>query len=185
MTDHDDLTLRDIRRWYSDHGMPYLEEDWGERDESGESSGQQVQEGERTREVRSTAATPDRMWWWEKQHFPWRPRSDEEKEWALTLEEFFTPYVALLPRAKGNLLQQVFGDLRTYGDVGREEGKSRQAAQQATQRALRALVQLVANDDPLFRPSTPRDYEEESRAARRVFVLYLSERRSALDDEGN
>jgi len=187
MTQEDDeLTAKDIRRWYTEHGMPYLEEDWGERAETGESSGPQVQEGERTKEVRSTAATPDRMWWWEKQTFPWRARTLEEKEWALALESFFTPYVALLPRPKGNLLQQVFNDLRTYADVGEEAGIKRQSAHEAVERAVRDLTRLIASDDPLFRPppdGRKRDYEEESRAARRVFVVFLRQHFAALRDE--
>jgi hypothetical protein len=185
-TDPDDLTAADIRRWYHEHGIPYEDEDWGPRSEVGESIGQQVQEGERTREVRSTAATPDRMWWWEKQRFPWRERSADEKRWMYLLDEFFAPYIAMMPRPKGNLLRQVFGERATFSEAGTESGMSKQGAQQATARAVRDLTRLIAHDDPLFRPERDgrrRDYEEEARSARRVFMVYVATQGITLADE--
>lgn len=172
----------DIKQWYQDHGLPYLEEDWGDRDENGESIGPQTQQPQRAAgaSVRSIGSTPDMMWWWEKQAFPWRERGHEEAQWLALLDDFFAPYLALLPRAKGNLLRQVFGDLATYDEVATiEDLYDRSHARKATQRALRALTRLVANDDPLFRPNPDRrkrDYEEEARAARRVFMVYVNRR---------
>lgn len=192
MSDADDLTLADIRRWYHDHGMPFEEEDWGPRDETGESIGRQVQQPERSpgkdgsTSVRSTAATPDRMWWWEKQRFPWRERSIEEKRWLYLLDAFFAPYLAMLPRQKGNLVRQVFGEGMTYTEVGEEAGIARQSAHEGVQRAVRDLTRLIALDDPMFNPPRDgrrRDYAEETRAARRVFVVYLATQGVELDPE--
>jgi hypothetical protein len=176
--------IDDIRRWYADHGEKFIAEDWGERDENGESIGPQRQEPERSYDiakkgstsVRSTDPSPERTWWWEKQTFPWKPRNPGDQEWVFLLDEFFAPYLALLPRAKGNLVRQLFGDLHTYQEIADSEGIARSSAHEAVRRAVRDLTRRIAEDDPLFRPATDgrrRDYEEEARAARRVFLLYL------------
>lgn len=172
---------KDIRRWYHDHGIPYLEEDWGERADTGESGGPQTQQPQRAAgaSVRTIGSTPDMMWWWEKQPWPWRERGDSERDWLLLLDDFFLPYLALLPRAKGNLLRQVFGDLATYQEVGDAERVSRQAAQQSTVRALRALTRVIAEDDPAFvapPDGRRRDYEAEAEAAKRVFLRFVEGR---------
>jgi hypothetical protein len=175
----DDLTLADIRRWYHEHGMPYEEEDWGPRDEHGESAGPQNQRQERKDLVRSSDSSPGRLWWWEKQIFPWRPRTPHERDWANLLDDFFMPYIAMLPRPKLNLVQQLFNDLKTYTEVAEYEGTARSTAHENVQRAVRDLTRLIANDDPLFRPPADgrrRDYEEETRAARRVFIIFLNKR---------
>ncbi|MES2155991.1 MAG: hypothetical protein V4510_12730 [bacterium] len=177
---HDDETLKDIRRWYQEHGMPYQEDDWGLRSATGESEGRQMQEPERG--TRSSASTPDRMWWWEKQQFPWRGRTPGEREWAETLEDFFTPYLALLPGPKLRLMEQVFNDTRTYAEVGEESGISRQGAHQSVQRALRALTRVIAEDNPNWESTgdgRSRDYDDEEEAARFVFVKYVTDRLGA------
>jgi hypothetical protein len=180
---HDDETMKDIRRWYHDHGIPYQEDDWGPRDEVGESIGRQVEEGERTREVRSSASTPDRMWWWEKQQFPWRERTPSEREWANTLEDFFTPYLAMLPGPKLRLMEQVFNDTRTFAEVA-EAGAyaDRSGPRKAVQRALRDLTRRIAEDNPHWEPPADarrRNYAEEEEAARFVFVKYVTDRLGA------
>ena len=176
----DDETLKDIRRWYHEHGLPYQEEDWGPRGLTGESAGPQVQEGERTKEVRSSASTPDRMWWWEKQQFPWRKRTPSEQEWAEALEDFFTPYLAMLPGPKLRLMEHVFNDLRTYDEAAEEAGYfDRSGARKAVQGALRALTRLIAEDNPEWEPPADgrrRNYVEEEEAARFVFVKYVTDR---------
>lgn len=184
----DDMTLRDIRRWYADNHVPYIEEDWGPRDEDGESAGQQTQDREREGRhgVRSTASTPDRMWWWEKKHFPWSARSSEEKRWVYALDAFFAPYLAMLSRPKLNLVQQVFNDRTTFQEVADEGRITRQSAHEGTRRAIRDLTRLIADDDPLFHAPTDgrrRDYAEEARAARRVLVTYLATQDITLSPE--
>jgi hypothetical protein len=185
--DPDELTARDIRRWYHKNGMAYEHEDWGPRSDTGESDSPQMQEGERTKEVRSTASTPDRMWWWENQTYPWRERGYAEKRWLYLLDQFFAPYLAMLPRPKGNLVRQVFGERQTYAEAGVEVGLSRQGAQQSVARAIRDLTRLIALDDPLFRDppgdGRKRDFEEEARAARRVFMVYVNKRAVELEEE--
>ena len=179
----DDWTAERIRKWYHKHGLEYDKEAWGPRSETGESATPQVQQPERSpgkggsTSVRSTDPTPERQWWWEKQHFPWRPRGADEKRWVHLLDDFFAPYIAMLPRPKGNLVTQVYGEQRTYAEVGEEAGIARQSAHEAVQRAVRDLTRLIADDDPLFHPPTDgrrRDYDEEARAARRVFMVYLA-----------
>lgn len=174
--------LEDIKRWYQEHGMPYVHEDWQYRDETGESATRQTQPPEERGGQRFVPRDPTEQWWWERQHFPWRPRTFEEREWQEVLEDFFTPYIAMMARPKANLLWQVFGVRATYADAGASEGISRQAAQQAVKRAVRDLTKRIAMDDVLYRPPTDgrrRDYEEEQRAAKRVFMVYLARRRSS------
>ncbi len=189
MTKEDDQTLADIRRWYHDNGMPFEEEDWGPRSETGESSGPQVQDREREGRdgIRSSASTPDRMWWWEKQRFPWRERTQGEKEWLYLLDAFFAPYIAMLPRPKGNLVRQVFGEQMTYREVAEEAGLfDRSGARKRVLAAVRDLTRLIANDDALFSPppdGRERDHEAEARAARRVFMIYVATQRTELAPE--
>lgn len=186
----DKRTFKDIKRWYHEAGVPLLNEDWGARDEvTGESIGPQTQHREREGRdgVRSSATTPDRMWWWNKQRFPWRERTTTEKEWLYLLDQFFAPYLSMLPRAKGNLVREVFGEVRTYQEVADERGVRRQSAHEAVQRAVRDLTRLIALDDPLFHDPIPaarkRDFEEEARAARRVFVTYIATKNITLDPQ--
>ena len=174
----DKETLHDIQRWYHNHQMPFLEEDWQLRSDTGESDSPQSQEGERTKEVRSSANTADRLWWWEKQQFPWRKRTHEEQEWQEKLDQFFAPYLAMLPRPKGNLLRSLYGDLRSFTELGLDARTSRQAAFKAARSARRALIRLIAEDDPQFVAPVDgrtRDYEGEEYAAERVFFHYLEE----------
>lgn len=170
----------DIRRWYHENKVPYLEEDWGPRGETGESIGPQSQVRERTDTTITAPTTPDHMWWWEKQHFPWHRRSVSEKEWLRMLEDFFTPYLATMPRAKGNLLMQLYADLSTYAEIGERERIARQSAFEATRRALRDLTRRIAEDDPEFVPPEDgrrRDYEAELVSARRVLARYIDRKR--------
>lgn len=175
--------LEDIRRWYEEHGVSFLTEDWQARTDVGESATRQHQPPEDhwkgAAHRRFLPHDPTEQWWWERQHFPWHPRTHEEREWQETLEDFFTPYISMMPRPKANLLWHVFGQGNTYQEAGADEGMSRQGAQQAVKRALRDLTKRIALDDPLFRlppDGRRRDYDEERRAARRVFVTYLTRR---------
>lgn len=182
------MTLADIRRWYHDNGMAFHPEDFGVRAETGESIGPQTQDREREGRdgIRSSASTPDRMWWWEKQRHPWRERSEGELEWLYLLDQFFAPYIAMLPRPKGNLVRQVFGDRMTYAEVAEANGVKRQSAHEATKRAVQDLTRLIAEDDSMFTPPADgrtRDHEAETRAARRVFMVYVAQQRVTLDPE--
>ena len=190
MMTEEDMTTRDIARWYHKHGIPYERDDWGPRGETGESEGEQMQRPEQaysasdrgSNNVRSTDATPGNMWWWEGKPFPWRQRTHSERAWIAALEGFFTPYLAMLPRPKGNLIREVFNDTKTYQEVADDNHMARQSAHEAVQRAVQDLTKLIAKDDVLYRPPADgrrRDYEAENRAARRVFILYLHARDAA------
>ena len=178
--DPDELTHKDIMRWYHKHGMPVEKEDWGPRDETGESIGQQTQEPERywedKKRKRVNPHDPAKDWWWEKAGLPWKARTPEDAEWVAILDAFFAPYLSLLPREKSNLIWHAYNSMSSFTSAAEEEGISRQAAQQGTVRALQDLTRLIAEDDPLFHPprdGRARDHEEEARAARRVLMVYL------------
>jgi len=127
------------------------------------------------------------MWWWEKQQFPWRERSISEKRWLYLLDAFFAPYLAMLPRPKGNLLREVFGERHTYQKAADERQLyDRSHARAQTLRALQGLTQLIANDDPEFMPpkdGRARDFEAETAAAERVFDRYIKTQRIELEKE--
>jgi hypothetical protein len=179
MTEDDDMTLNDIKRWYHDNGMRYEHEDWGLRDEVGESAGEQHQTQERKDLVRSSDSTPGRLWWWEKQVFPWRARTRQEIDRQNLLDDFFAPYLSMLPYPKLNLVQQVFNDLSTYTELAQSEKRARSTVHEATALALRDLTRIIANDDPTFKQPADgrrRDYAEEQRAARNVLDAYLTRR---------
>jgi DNA-directed RNA polymerase specialized sigma24 family protein len=183
--------LKDIKRWYHEHGVPFERQDWGERDyETGESAGPQVQapeysteregtvgERRRTTAVRSTDPTPANTWWWEDKKLPWPQRSREEQSWVEQLDAFFEPYMALLPRPKGNLVRQFINDRRTYQEIADYAGVKRQSAHESVKRAFQDLTRLIARDDPLWREPADgrrRDHDAENRSARRVLFVYLN-----------
>ncbi len=126
------------------------------------------------------------MWWWEKQHFPWRERTADEKRWIYLLDAFFVPYIAMLPRAKGNLVRQVFGERLTYQEVADEAGGKRQSAHEAVWRAVQDLTRRIAEDDPDFVPPQDgrrRDHAAETEAAKRVLDAYLLREEVRLEEE--
>lgn len=172
----DERTLSDIRRWYQDHGIAYEREDWGQRDENGESAGSQRQQPERSGTERVNSQDPTAQWWWEKQAPPWAQRGDTERGWAWQLEDFFAPYLSMMPRQKGNLLRQVINDGKTYAEIGAESKVTRQAAHAAVQRAMRDLTKLIARDHPGWTypaDGRARDFDRETEAAEQVFEMYM------------
>lgn len=178
----DDETLKDIRQWYHDHGIEYLSEDWGERDDVGESATRQHQMAERYFETtgrrRVRSMDPALSTWFDGMQFPWSPRPELDRAWITLLEEFFAPYLATLPREKGETLARLFNDRMTYQEAGEEAGITRQGAHRAVTRALQDLTLLIAKDDAWFQneKNRPRNHPMENRAARRVFMRYLAQK---------
>ena len=157
---------KEIRKWYADHGVEYIPEDWGAR-------------GNKMNFMGTSMPSYILMLEEEGRAKPlWPQRGDGEREYVLALEDFFAPYIALLPRPKGNLIEEYMGMRRTQADLARSEHVSQQAVSKAMKAALRSLTRLIAKDDPEYVPPQDgrrRDFEGERAAAMRVFVRwYLS-----------
>lgn len=180
------MNEKEIRRWCHDNGIEYIASDWGPRSDTGESAGEASYYGERQehrnvvrwdmtglltgREQKSDSAPV------------WAGRTPEDREYIEALEDFFDPYIAMLPRPKGNLIREYMGMRRTQRDIGRSEGVTRSAVTHALKRALRDLTRLIAKDDPEWVPPADkrrRDYEGEKEAAERVFGRYWRRRRAS------
>jgi len=90
--------------------------------------------------------------------------------------EFFDHYTAQLPLEQQELILEHVGSRESFADIAKALGRSRSAAFERYQTAVRALVRAIALDDPDFveedalrnGPNPKRDYDEELRAAGRV-----------------
>lgn len=154
---------KEIREWYQANGMEYIAEDW-------DADAPQVQEPERHGGMRARTIEPNMV-------LAVHPhRTPEERTRMEALEDFFEPYISMLPRPKGELIRQLINDQKTYEAIRQDEGRaSRGSTINAGKRALQALLRLIANDDPDFTPPADgrrRDYEAERAAAERVFARY-------------
>jgi len=163
---------KDIKTWYRTHGMEYIAEDWGPRSDTGESTVAPRARALRVgrEEVWSWLSVPD-----DAEIAGAEQRTVEERGYIEKLEAFFAPYIAMLPAHKGEVLRELINDRKTYGEI-REDHKypHRSSAQRAVELATRALVRLIAQDDPEFmRQPRSRDLELEREAAERVFDRYL------------
>jgi hypothetical protein len=181
--------LKDVKRWYREHDMEYIAEDWGARDpETGEGLENADVRGGKWKGGRqaSTAFLNFTQWlsWLEDQGVVeplWRPRSVDDRAYVVALEDFFQPYLGLLPRPKGNLLAEYMGSRRTQADIAEATGRTQQAVSAQLKTALRALIRRIAEDDPAWTPPSDgrvRDYDGELRSAERVFDLWWEARKA-------
>ena len=177
------MTTRDIiARWYREHGVDYEPQDWGRRDELGQSASPQYEPPERAgrplHEQRINPVEPSLFRILEEEGALsswWRARSGEEREHVEAMEAFWAPYLAQLPRPKGNVLWQVMNARLPQADIAREAGTSQQAVSKQLRQSMRDLVRLVARDDPAFVEAPDRrlrDYAKEQAAAIRVLNAY-------------
>ncbi len=199
------MNEKEIRRWYREHGLEYLPGDWDRRGGTGESASYQPVTPERAPEFGASRSTSkkihplsdDRLVYEEAMsaseqtslpggvggtHFQSRfhalwaaQRTPEDREEVEAMEEFWFPYLHMLPVPKANILWQVMNARLTYEQIGEARGTSRQAAHDAVRTATRDLLRLVAADEPRFVPHADkrrRDYEGEEAAALHVLNRY-------------
>jgi len=144
---------KDARRWYAEHRVNVIPEDWGRRDpETGEGL-ENVGDaywGERNHADRVTKrGVASELLWFEDDGLLtalWQPRTDEERELIEALEDFFTPYIALLPKEKASVLDQYLGQRRTQEQIASAAGVSQQAVSKQLRAAVRALIRLISAD---------------------------------------
>lgn len=167
------MTAKQIRKWYHDHKVAYVKDDWR--------SSERFPHWGISSTGASTMDTPylEHLESEGRAGSIWRPRNAADREYVEALEEFFAPYVAILPRPKGNLITEYTGMRRTQASLAESKGVTQQAVSKALMSAMRALVHIIAKDDPAYVPPQDgrrRDFEGETQAAERVFVRFWLER---------
>lgn len=174
---------RDARRWYAKHGFDVIPEDWGKRDqETGEGleNAGNAYWGERNRSDRVTRrGFESEFVWFENAgqlRALWTSRTDEEREVLEALEDFFTPYIALLPKEKASVLDQYLGQRRTQEQIADERGVSQQAVSKQLRAAFRALVRRIAQDAHSHDEDISKTFETPAEAAWFVFECYWYDR---------
>ena len=180
------MDRKDIIKWYEENGMEYIPEDWGPRNEVGESLSNDHQGQEKGIGGTSKVAGGwfgANQWQLESGGIPfapiWPPRTPEEQEYVEALDEFFTPYLARLPLAKANVILAYLGERKTQAEIGATQGITQQGVSKELRSAVRQLTRLVALDDPDFTPprdARRRDYRAEADAAGRVLNVWWHER---------
>lgn len=180
---------KEVKDWHKKHPeVPLVETDYIGRLDSGETDAQEKatsyygswEAHSRTHLFSSEAGM---SWWWEDKVAPWAPRGWTEADWVIVLDDFFAPYLAMLPRDQGELVRQLINDRLTYAEVGQSRRVSRQAAHQRAQTALRDLTLVIAQDDPAFRREADgrsRNFKAEAEAAERVFDAFLKRREDGV-----
>lgn len=176
------MRKRDIKKWYSQHNMEYIPEDWGLRDpDTGEGLTGTSAADRRTNNKVHTG-------WFSPGYFAggrepfsalWRARTEFEQEEIEALDEFFAPYMIQLPLAKQNLIHDYMGWRKTQTEIGEETGISQQAVSKDLRAAIRQLTRLVAEDDPDFIPAPDgrkRNQALEDEAAGRVLNAWWEKR---------
>mgnify|MGYP003576198420 FL=1 len=175
---------KEVQQWYRDHDVPYIPTDWGRRAETGEGLSDDINWEERPDIVRSADPTPVRMWWWERQTFPWQPRTAAESSMIDALEEFFWPYLAELGVDEGFMLHRYLFDRATYQEIADDLGSTRQNVHRRVKTAIRTVTRRVAQQNPDFVAESDgrrRNFEDEVEAARAMLNDYL-ERREVTHD---
>ena len=172
------MKLDDIKKWYAKNGMEYIPEDW----EGSRTSyfGTKRKGADAGMVLRGYTAGDG---WWADKAYVWahEARTPQEQMYIELLEEFFTPYLALLSRTDGNLVRQLVLNTHrlTYAELAKKHGLARQSAWEKAQRALQRLTRSIAEDDPQFedpKDQRRRDFDAEQDAARRVLKAFILKR---------
>jgi hypothetical protein len=142
-------TEKEVRQWYDAHGMEYLPEDWDRRDAVGESAGAQHADRDRVGREWVHTLDPEVMYDMETDEggrimLLWSQREDHEV--LAAVEEFFTPYIALMPAAKRRVLDEYLLGHRSQEDIARELGVDQSTVSRRLWASARWLTRLVAQD---------------------------------------
>jgi len=159
-----------VRRWYAGHDMNVVSEDWGRRDPTTGEGLENVGNtywGDRADRVTLLPMRDLERLLGEKLGPIWSPRTDEERKFIEALEDFFTPYIALLPKEKASVLDQYLGQRRTQEQIASAAGVSQQAVSKQLRAAARALMRRIAEDWP----ENELDPERPSSEQRAWFVF--------------
>lgn len=145
------MTDKDIRQWYDAHGIEFKGEDWGPRGETGESSGRQNADPDRVGRDYVVSLDPAELYAHDDGSLGdimllWEQREDHEVLEAI--EEFFAPYMSLMPFSKRRVLDEYLLARRTQADLAAEAGVSQQAVSKQLASAVRWLTRTIATDYP-------------------------------------
>jgi predicted DNA-binding protein YlxM (UPF0122 family) len=170
---------KDARRWYADHHIDVIPEDWGKRDpETGEGLENVGNAYWGEREGRTTLVPVrdlERLLGGKLQPI-WRERSETDREFIEALEDFFLPYIAVLPKEKASVLDQYLGQRRTQEEIAAAQGVSQQAVSKQLRTALRALINRIAADAHIHDEYLHEEGETAAELAWFVFECYWYER---------
>lgn len=175
------MTDKEVRQWYDAHGIEYLPEDWGDRDESGESAGKQSGRPERVGREPVVAYDPESLAQLEGKKqttrgglgpdiltLLWEQREDHVV--LAALEEFFTPYLSWMPAAKRRVLDEYLLGRRTQEDIAGELGVDQSTVSRHLRAAVRWVVRELGRD---IRQDLPDDTDvSDDELAWDVFNLY-------------
>ena len=135
---------KDVRRWYSENGVPYIDSDWGPRSETGEGLAADPalpREGHDRVSIRDENQLT-RLEEQGRLRFPWLERLDNDQLEAL--EEFLTPYMANLPRAQARVLDVWMYGRKSQRQVADELGITQANVSKRLRAAGRRMVREIA-----------------------------------------
>lgn len=154
---------KEVRQWYDAHGIEFKDEDWGPRSETGESAGRQQADPDRVGREYVVSLDPADLYAHDDGSLGnimllWEQREDHEVLDAV--EEFFAPYMSLMPFTKRRVLDEYLLARRTQADLAAEAGVSQQAVSKQLASSVRWLTRVIANDSGL----SGSDREDSERA---------------------
>lgn len=176
---------KDVVAWHLEHGIEYIPKDWGERDavtgEGLENAGNEYWGEREHHSVSSWPLTPAVLEAQAHRKTLWPPRSGSDRDVMDALEDFFEPYLSMLPRPKGNVVREYMGFRRTQSTIAERKGITQQAVSARLLSAVRHLTRIIAIDDPLYRELAAGDgrrsfQDEAPAAAQRVLNVYWTKR---------
>jgi hypothetical protein len=138
---------KEVKQWYDAHGIEYLPEDWGERDDTGESIGKQSSIAQRVGRDKVPAFDPEVLNELEGDEggvvtLLWEQREDHAV--LAALEDFFAPYLSWMPSPKRRVLVEYLLGRRSQEDIAVELGVSQQAVSKQLRAAVRWVVREIA-----------------------------------------
>jgi len=169
------MSDKEVRRWYAEHELEYIDSDWGPRLETGEGASKDPalpREGSERASIRDEQQLL-RLEEQGRLRFPWLDRQDNDQLQAL--EDFLTPYVANLPRAQARVLDAWMYGRRSHREVAETLGMDHSNVTKRLRAAGRRLVREIAADQRFMLEvvgEDPQDDVDDGELAWRVFNSY-------------
>ena len=171
----------DVKRWYAEHGVEYIESDWGPRDpETGEGLGADPalpREGHDRVSIRDEQQLL-RLEEQGRLRFPWLERADATE--LAVLEDFLTPYIALLPRAQARVLDEWMYSRKSHREVAETLGMDHSNVTKRLRTAVRRLIREIANDQRFMLEIVGEDPQDDVGDGELAWAVFLEYRKARL-----